>query len=142
MAARRLMIVMLVLLGISLITATLVPVPDREGTDTTTTTSSAEGITAPREREGSRLLQRTIREGAGKAEEVRVEVGDQLRLTVRARHPDEVELAGLGELAYVDPYAPAVFDLRAFEPGSHAVRLLEADRVIGRVVIEDPAVRG
>ena len=142
MAARRLMIVMLVLLGITLITATLVPVPDREGSDTTTTTSSTEETQATGAAEGGRLLQRTIRERAGKAEEVRLEVGDQLRLTVRASHPDEVELAGLGELAYVDPYAPAVFDIRAFEPGSHAVRLLDADRVIGRLVVEDRPLKG
>ena len=44
----------------------------------------------------------------------------------RSKAPDQVEIAGLGEIADVDRDAPADFDLLPFERGSYPVRLIDA----------------
>jgi hypothetical protein len=137
MAARRLLIVMLVMLGISTVAAALVPTePQDEREDEPTTTTSA----SAREPRG-RLLRRTVDARGRRPEVVRVRVGDQLELLVGSRRSDVVEIAGLGELREVDRDAPARFDVLPFERGVHPIRLLEARRTIGRIVV-DPRQRG
>ena len=129
MAARRLIFVMLVLLLISSIAATLVQVetPGEESSPSSTPT-------AKRPRTGE-LVRETIDAGRKKPATIRIALGDQLALTVTARRPDGVAIAGLGELADVDPDAPARFDLLPREPGTYPVRLLDARRIAGRIEV-------
>ena len=72
---------------------------------------------------------------------VRVEVGDQLPLAVRARKADLVEIPALGLLEPVAPGAPARFDVLAQAPASYGVRLVNADRVIARIEISKPKAK-
>ena len=137
MAARRLVLLMLVLLFMSSLAAALVPVETDRDDDTRTTRTTRE----PPEPRG-RLLGRTIEAGAERPARIEIELGDQLSLTVRGERPGEVEIPRLGELESVDPDAPARFDLLPPEPGSYAVRLVEPGSVIARIEVGEPARDG
>jgi hypothetical protein len=135
-AARRLLILMLVLLGVSTVAAALVPVDRDTGDDTTTTTTSTrEAPTGKRE-------PKSIDAGADKPKTIRVEVGDQLQLRVTSPRADQVEIPALDELEDVDPEAPAHFDLLLFDKGRFPVRLVEANRQIGAIKVAKPPRRG
>jgi hypothetical protein len=135
MAARRLILILLVLLFVSSLAAALVPI-DRSGDSTSTSTTTEVAKTPP---EGREIIKR-IDARERKPETIRMRVGDQLRLTVDGRAPDQVEIPRLDLLEPVDLGAPARFDLLADEPGTYLIRLLEARRTIGRLVVR-PAKR-
>jgi hypothetical protein len=133
MAARRLLIALIVLLVLSTVAAILVPPPpgsedESERTATTTTEQAA----APR----GRLERATLDAGHRQARPIRLRVGDQLILRVRSRRFHTVRVDGFGQIEATDRFAPATFDLLADAPGSHAVRLLDAARVIGRIDVQ------
>lgn len=128
MAARRLIIVMLVLLGVSTLAAALAPVdPGRESTSTSTRSTTRERA----ERTGGQLVRETIDAEAKQPQTIRLPVGDQLSLRVESRHFGQVEIRGLGLLEDVAPLDPARFDILADEPGRHEVRLLGDKRELG-----------
>ena len=127
-AARRLIVVMLVLLVVSSIAAALAPVRDT-GEETTSTATQAES------QPPGRLVRRTIDARDRKPASIAIDLGDQLELTVKARRPDQVEIAALGELEPVNPDAPAHFDLLPRQPGTYDVRLLDARRVVGSIKV-------
>ena len=64
---------------------------------------------------------------------VAVNEGDLLHLTVRGDALDTVELVGLGLLAPIAPDTPAEFDLRTDRPGSYPIRLLDDGSPAGRL---------
>ena len=113
---------MLVLLVLSSIAAALIPV-DRSQTDDETTSSSTTTTTTTRN-EG-RLLMRRVSAAAAKAPTIRMDVGDQLQLTVTSPLPNMVEIEEFGKLVNVDPNFPARFDLLPFEAGRYPVRLVD-----------------
>lgn len=125
MAARRLLIVMLVLLGISSVIAIVIPEPNRDDpppeetavtgatgtTGTTGTTGDAEGP-KPKEPEAeSNPLEKTVQLGASEPVEIKAKPGTRMILTVNSKEGSEVEIEGLGLTGFADPFAPAVFDL-------------------------------
>jgi hypothetical protein len=130
-AARRLLILMLVLLGVSTVAAALVPVDRDAGGDDTTTTS-----TSTAEPPTGKLKDKTIDAGAKEPKTIRVHVGDQLQLRVKSPKAHEVEIPALDELADVDPDADAHFDLLLFEAGRYPVRLVENERKIGTILVQ------
>jgi hypothetical protein len=132
-AARRLLILMLVLLGVSTVAAALVPVDRDAGGDETTSTS-----TSTRERPTGQRVPESIHAGADRPKTIRVNPGDQLQLKVTSPEPVEVEIPGLDEVEDADPYAAATFDLLLFETGDFQVRLVESRRKIGEIVVERP----
>jgi hypothetical protein len=127
-AARRLVIVMVILLGISTLAAALIDPPE---------TAEEEAATGPPPGPQPRgeLIRERISADGRRAPVIRIAVGDQLALTVTSTRADEVEIPGLGVLRFATPLAPARFDLLAREEGSYAIRLVEADRRIGRIEI-------
>jgi hypothetical protein len=136
MAARRLILAMLVLLVLSTILATLVPVdPDRLRDDTTS--STAVGAQAPSIPPGE-LVKRKIAVDDATPEVIELGRGDQLELTVTSsKLADRVEIPAFGDSGFVDPEFPAHFDLLALEVGSFPVRLVEADREIARLEVSE-----
>jgi hypothetical protein len=134
MAARRLLMVMLVLLGLSTLAALLGPAQrarDRIAT-TETTEEPLPADTVPR---GEQLAV-TIEVGVMLTQKrVPIEVGDQLSLVVRSRARDQVEIPRLGLVEAVGPLSPARFDILAREPGDYAIRLVIANRTVGRISI-------
>ncbi len=117
MVARRLLIVMLILVGISTILPALVPPPaTREDTSSTTTTSDP-----PATAEDGRLVRRTIKADVSRPTAVKLELGDQLSLKVTSRRFAEISIPKLGLLAEAVPGSPARFDILADEEGEFAV---------------------
>jgi hypothetical protein len=144
MAARRLLIVMLVLLGISTLLAALTPTRD-SGSDTTTSTQSAPPTVPaagePQDGGGARVPARIDADSGevtqlGSAE-APIYAGDELVLTVASEHPDQVEIPGFGEIQAVSRDAPASFDLFLDKPGDYAVRLVDANRMVGRLTVSE-----
>lgn len=73
---------------------------------------------------------------------VTVDLGEQLGLTVRSPSAtDLVEIPALGLIDSADPFKPANFDLLADRKGNFGIRLVEADRLIGRIEVR-PQARG
>jgi hypothetical protein len=137
MAARRLLIVMLVLLGVSSLAAALVgnrPISG-EGTGSTIAselpTETAPPDTVPR----GKRLGAEISVGGNRVKVVPIEVGDQLALSVEVAKADLVEIPALGLLEAAARDAPARFDVLATEPGSYGVRLVDADRLVARIEV-------
>jgi hypothetical protein len=128
-AARRLVIVMLLLLGISTLAAALVDPPETDEGDE----AAIEPPPLPQPR--GELVRERIDAMEPTPEVISIRVGDQLTLTVTSRRADEVEIPALGELRFVAPLAPARFDFFAREEGTYAIRLLDADRTIGRIEV-------
>lgn len=139
MAARRLLIVMLILLGLSTLAAALVPtrpVKD-EGTGSTTasetTTETGAPDTVPK---GEPLGVPPIRVGDGQIKVVPIHVGDQLELTLISSRSDELEIPALGLVEAVGPNLPARFDIFAREVGDYGIRYVQANKVVARIEVK------
>jgi len=133
MAARRLIMAMLVLLVLSTILAALIPVErDRlRDTSTTTTTRAAEPT--------GQLVHKSIAADDPTPERIELSLGDQLELTIESpKLADQIEIPAFGQFTDVDPDFPARFDLLMVETGSFPVRLVEAGRVIARIDVSAP----
>lgn len=139
MVARRLLIVMLVLLGLSTLAAALIPTNRLRNDDTAstitdrtqpTTTTAAE----PPPLEG-RSLKTAITVGDGPVKVVPIEVGDQLHLVISSARSDQLEIPALGLLEAVGPNLPARFDILAREPIDYGIRYVQANRVVARVEV-------
>jgi hypothetical protein len=142
-AARRLIVVLLVLLVVSSTIAALMPVDDPEraadsSTSTTSTTSTPEREPPP----AGELVRRTITAEAKHPKRIGVPPGTQLDVLVTSDElSDQVEIPALGEYENVNPDFPARFDLLLLERGDFDVRLVEAKRVIARILVAPEAKR-
>jgi hypothetical protein len=141
MAARRLLIVMLILLGLSTLAAALVPTRpnEDEGTGSTiaseaTESESSAADTVP----PGKPLGLTIRVGKGPVKVVPIHVGDQLTLIVRSTRADQLEIPSLGLLETVAPGLPARFEVFARAKGSLGIRYVDADRLVARIQVQPP----
>jgi hypothetical protein len=146
LTARRLLIVMLVLLGISTLAAALVPERTlRRGT--TTTTAAQPALTAPTPSPTSgRSLIASIVVGGRKVPVVAgpvcarpkqkcgppVHVGDQVTLLVYSRFGTELEIPEFGLVSFATPQAPARFELLASAPGTFGILFVPRHKVAGR----------
>ena len=136
MAARRLLILMLVLLAVSTVAAALVPPQGEDsGTTTRTRTKTAERGEHVKRTPPGRLVERTIRVAPNAIARVHVRLDDQLALTVRSGVADQVAISAFGQIEDLTPEAPARFDLLADQAGVFEVRLVDAKRTIGRIVV-------
>ena len=126
MAARRLLIVLLVLFGFSTLAAALIPVPPPAERSTRMEDETAMGS-------DPRLIERTIDAAARRPSRIRLREGDFLGLTIRAERVAQVEIPRLGVLEDVGPYAPATLELSPPEPGRYAIRVSGARRAIARL---------
>ena len=150
MAARRLLIVMLVLLGLSTLAAALVPQRSlRDGTTTATTTkrpAPTATVTPP----PGRTLAAEIKVGTKKgppviAGPVCVEgktkcgppfhVGDQITLLVRSTFPTQLEIRQFGLISFATPQAPARFELLPGEPGRYGILYAPSGKVAARLEV-------
>jgi hypothetical protein len=150
MAARRLLIVMLVLLGLSTLAAALVPQRHlrREATATTTATQPAQTPTvAP---PGGRTLAAEITVGTKKGPPVIAgpvcvkgkakcgppfHVGDQITLLVLSTFPTQLEIKQFGLISFATPQAPARFELLPSEPSTYGVLYAPSGKVAARLEV-------
>src|SRR3954468_12855074 len=147
MAARRLLIVMLVLLGLSTLAAALVPQHSlRDGTTASTTTTRPTTTTA--EPPPGRSLSVEIHVGGKKVPVVAaplckalkprcepLHVGDQLSLQVLSREQAELEIPAFGLIGVASDNSPALFQLLPLEPGTIGVLFTSPRRVAARVEV-------
>ena len=138
MAARRLVIVMLVLLAVSTLAAALVPTPESDDpqppvTDTVTSGQGPEQEAGAANGARSALVTARVRVGEGEPETVKVRTGDQLRLLVSGRLADDIAIPAFGLLETMAPFSPARFDLIVDRVGRFPIRAERAERVVGRI---------
>jgi len=123
MAARRLLIVMLVLLGLSTLAAALIPQRTLNDGDATGTTTTQPATTAPGTVPNPAFLRPTKITVGGKKFPIvsPVDVGSQLTLLVRSRFPSEIAIPGFGLIGFATPNTPARFALLADTPGTFGI---------------------
>ncbi|CAN5514059.1 hypothetical protein BH20ACT15_BH20ACT15_03740 [soil metagenome] len=162
MAARRLLVLMVILLGVSTILAASLPdrVRDPEqGTESAGSTGSekvaetetqatspeaaAPGASLPAAQDSDAQAAAdcdvvtcvTINAERPEVTIVKAPLGGQLALTVRSRKADTVEIPALGQIDVVSADAPATFDLLIDSAGTYGIGLIRADRLIGRIEV-------
>jgi hypothetical protein len=142
MAARRLLIVMLVLLGLSTLAAALVPQHALRG-GTTGSTTHPQTTTTPAQPTGRSLMVEihvggkkvpVVANPLCKARKPRCEplhVGDQLSLQVLSKGQAELEIPSYGLIGVASDNAPAFFQLLPQEPATIGV-LFTTPRKVAR----------
>jgi len=140
MAGRRLLLLVAILMGLTALAASVAPRdPTPERRNSAQAPPSPTATPAPAASE-ARVLRRTLSAGEGaRRRDIRLRVGDTLELIVRGDLVDSVQLGDLGVEA-IDPEAPALFALRLETAGTHPIRLLGAERDLGRLLIAAPDV--
>lgn len=137
MAARRLVVAMLVMLALSTLAAALVPraapKPGKQNTVPARGATPRRPALPPPAPAAGRLRRSTLAADARRPTTVTVARGDQLLLRVAAATADQVEIEGLGQVQPVQPGTPALFDLLADRPGLFAVRLVDSGRRVGSI---------
>ena len=131
MVARRLLIVLAVLLGLTALAAGVAPREDLRGGGTPSPTPSAPAPHAT----PSETVKKTI-DADATGQRVVVRKGQILELTVESGTLATVSLDDAG-IHTAEPDSPAQFELLADVPGSYAIDDLEADRRIGTLEIRD-----
>jgi hypothetical protein len=149
MAARRLIIVLLVLFGISVAAAAIAP--DRKGgligASDETSTSTADSSTtstspAPARSSTGEALTARIDASTTRPETAKGFAGDQLELNVRSSKPRTIEIGGYGVTDFAGPETPAAFNLLLRDPGRFPITDADSGRIVGRLVIHKPAKQG
>lgn len=142
MAARRLLIVMLILLAISTIASVFVPTRDTDEGEGTTATRTTGTETTPTEAASPATpelepVEAKVAIGSPKLPVVPLAVGQRLTLRVSSPEPGLVEIEDLGYLEAVAPGTPATFYLLGEEPRSYGVTLVESGAVVARIDVRD-----
>jgi hypothetical protein len=136
MFARRLLVLVAVLMGLTALAATLSPPPDRIGRGSTATATptpappAAPAATAPG-RAGGVVRARISASRASVPRVVRAARDELVELVVAGDVVDTVAIDGLAVLEPIDPDSPARVELYADRAGEFPIRLLGAGRQIG-----------
>src|SRR5262245_24312368 len=153
MAARRLLIVMLILLGLSTLAAALIPQRAlRDGNRTQSTTLSTTTTATQPEPPPGRSLRAKIVVGGKQVPIVAsplcaerkprcepLHVGDQLTLTVYSSDPAQLDFPEFGQSGFAAPGAPVYFELLLDTPGGFGIVFADPESVpaCGRAVGHD-----
>ncbi|HEX3292153.1 MAG TPA: hypothetical protein VHR38_00290 [Solirubrobacterales bacterium] len=149
MAARRLLIVMLVLLGVSTLAAALVPQRTlRDGaTNGTTGTQPTTTATAEPTNPAFRRPTKIIVGGKKFPVVAPVSAGDQVTLLVRSRFPAELTIPEFGLVGFATPDTPARFELLLDNPGTIGILFGDsarpgvAGRPAARIIVVQPGAK-
>jgi hypothetical protein len=149
MAARRLLIVMLILLGVSTLAAALVPPRSlregtNEGTNSTTATQPTQTATVVSPPPTRHLSFKIVVGGhklpviacANRKDPCRpIRVGDQLSLRVFSRRPAELEIPEFGLVGAASPVSPARFELLPELAGTFGILVAGSRKVVARIQV-------
>lgn len=148
MAARKLIVALVVLLAISTALAVLASDIEesregsREDSEAANSTSAFDstdpGWRSPAPRNDGRVIEREI-EAQLPMEVIKVRVGDRLILEVKGSVATGVFIPELGRYEFLDPVAPARFDLLVSEPGELEVRTSDHGAPIAVIHVAPPA---
>jgi hypothetical protein len=141
MLGRRLLLLAALLLAVGAIAAALTP-RDLSGPSKTTATTPTTSTT-PKQATGgtggtaavAHEVTQTVDSDGPEEAVVRAREGDLLHLTVKVPSPDVVELAGLGRFESADASTPAKFDFFLDQAGQFQIRLQEAGRQVGQLLV-------
>jgi hypothetical protein len=141
MAARRLLIVLLVLLGLSTLAAALIPQRTLNDRGTTATSTTQSTTTAPTATPNPAFLRPTKITVGGKKFPVvsPITVGERLRLLVRSRFPAEISIPEFGLVAFASPDAPARFELLPSTPGTFGILFAASGKPAGQIEVVPPS---
>ena len=128
MLARRLLIVLAVLLVLTAIAGGVAPRKPAPDVDAGGAGSATRGPAPP-------PVERTL-DAAGSDQRVVARVGQSVTITVESDALDSVNIADVGAKT-VEEESPARFELLADIPGSYAIELLEEERQIGTLEIRE-----
>ena len=149
MTARRLLIVMLVLLGISTLAAALVPQRNlRQRTTSTAVTNPPQTAPSPSPAVARSLQAKIVVGGkkvpvvAGpvcaavrKPQCVPIHVGDQLTLLARSRSPAQLEIREFGLVGFATMEAPARFEILPDTAETIGIVFAQSGKVAGRIEV-------
>jgi hypothetical protein len=142
MLARRLLLLIAVLLVAGAFASAIAPRDttknDRTGTSSGTTASTPAPAPAPATSAGLTVEAELPGTPGGKTKTVHARVGDLIDLTVRASGPDTVTIEGYDEVQPADADNPARFSFFADQQGAFDVTLQQEGTLAGRLQI-DPA---
>ena len=127
MLARRLLVVLAVLMVLTAIAAGVTPRRPAPVTSDSATPTATAPTASPA------TIERTL-QAAGSDQRVTARVGQTVVLEVRSQELDTVTLAEYGNEP-VEPDSPARFELLADVPGRYAISLMEAGREIGTLEV-------
>jgi hypothetical protein len=130
MLVRRLLLLAAVLLLLAALAASIAPRELTGGDD--------DAVTGPPALPAGRTITEEIPAAPGSNSRVAVSRGDTLQLEVAGDVLDSVLIERLDFVDGIEPTTPARFDLLIDAPaGSYPIRLVDADRRIGSLVISD-----
>lgn len=122
MAARRLLIIMLILLGISTLAAALIPEHALRRSGTTTTTTTPVPTTTTTQAQASAVPKTAlIAVGRKSLPVVPVHVGERFTILASSREPTELSIPAFGLVSFATPVAPARFELLTRTPGTFGI---------------------
>jgi hypothetical protein len=135
MAARRLLIVLIVLLAISVVATIVVPDPNEEKTATqATTTATAPATAEPAAEPIAAAPPPTPKITVGKRiETLPLRVGEAASLDIASDTPITVEIPALGLIEFADADAPAHFEILPTLPGTFPVKVAETGRTVAKL---------
>lgn len=126
MLARRLLILLAVLMGLTALASGVAPREQQTREEPRSAASPAPSRAGEPE-----TLEVTISASAGaEPRRVRVRIGQTVHLTVEGDVVDAVQLGDL-EIEPIEPASPALLELLADEPGEVPITLVDAQRQIG-----------
>jgi hypothetical protein len=128
MDARRVLILIAVLLGVSALAAGLAPPPER-------TRSPVEGVVPSPTAADEADPDIQVVSAAEENQSIEAEAGRRLRIEVTSDRYGSVQLGADGPIESVQPGSPAHFDLLPDRPGEQDLVFLEPRRVIATVTI-------
>jgi|ERR687887_384820 hypothetical protein len=144
MMGRRLLLLVAVLMGLTALAASVAPrdtgepasPPERPGTAVAPTTTPELAPAAPAP--GEDVIEETLSAAEGASPvRVRARPGQILELQVQGKVFDEVVLTGLDRVEAIAPEAPARFELYLDQPGRFEIRLLQANRRLGELLVRE-----
>jgi hypothetical protein len=147
MMGRRLLLLVAVLMGLTALAASIAPrdsgpdganVPPGRPGAAPTATSTASPQLEPAAPAPEDVIEETLSAVQGASPtRVRARPGQTLELQVEGAVFDQVVLDGLDRTDAISPEAPARFELYLDRPGRFAIRLLEADRRLGEILVRE-----
>lgn len=129
MLARRLLILLAVLMGLTALAAGVAPRRTPAPAETTPPSTAAPG-------KAQRPLERTISASEPSGRRIVVRRGRVVRITVQGDVVDSVQFGDL-KVVSLDPDSPALFELIADDPGSYPITLLDAKRRLGVLEVKE-----
>lgn len=143
MAARRLIIVMIVLLAISTAVAVIAPQPaERRESETTEATVPEPEDPSWYDEAGQPPKESVIYSDARSPKRIVARVGDRLRLEVEGAEGRQIAIPSLGLAGTQSRTAPARFELYFDSPGEHDVIDAQSEEKLSQIVVKEALSAG